>query len=170
MYDGTMKRVIAAVSLVLSASVLAGCPSKDKASSSGATSPSGSTAAGTGPLAGLESAPFMNEVWTSAEGGQQIPFIFYARENVRVSAQCRLATGQLSCDALRQLRNGMPVEIPRRELTGNVSAGTKVCKKLGHQLLTVHNTAGAEDGVCRFPDGSMVTTGALEQYGMRALE
>ena len=94
-----------------------GCPSKDN-QSTGATSPSGATATastgagtGTGPLANLEAAPFVNEVWIGQEGGQQMQFLFYTRENVRISAQCRSGAGQLSCDAIRQLRGGMPVEM-----------------------------------------------------------
>ena len=27
------------------------------------------------------------------------------------------------------------------------------------------NAAGSEDGFCKFPDGSLVSVGALEQYG-----
>src|SRR6185436_18172904 len=132
LYDQAMKRFLAA--LLLSAFVL-GCPSKDN-QSSGATSPSGATgappaAAGTGPLANLESSPFMNEVWIGQEGGQQVPFVYYSRENVRLSAQCRSATGQLNCDALRQLRGAPPVDVSKRSLTGNISAGTRVCTKLG---------------------------------------
>lgn len=159
--------LVAAV--LLSSAVFLGCPSKDNQSSSGATSPADATNTGTGPLATLESAPFLNEVWTSQEG-QQMPFIFYARENVRVSAQCRQASGQLACDALRPVRGGMPVEIPARELTGGMSAGMKVCLKLGQKLVTGHNSAGNEDGFCRFPDGSMISNGALEQYGMHVLQ
>jgi hypothetical protein len=64
----------------------------------------------------------------------------------------------------------MPVEIPRRSLTGGMSAGTHVCMKLNHQLVTGKNSVGAEDGFCRFPDGSMISTGALEQYGMRVIQ
>jgi putative hemolysin len=111
----------------------------------------------------------MNEVWISQEG-QQMPFLYYAQQNVRVSAQCRQATGQLACDAIRQIRSGMPVEIPGRELTGGISAGTKACMKLGHTLVSGHNSVGSEDGFCRFPDGSMLSNGALEQYGMRVLQ
>src|SRR5262245_5742943 len=94
---------------------LYGCPSKDssQSSSSGATSPSGSSSGTTGPLANLEASPFMNEVWIANEGGQQLPMIYYARENVRVSAQCRNAAGQFMCEAVRQLRSA-PVDIQRR--------------------------------------------------------
>ena len=167
-------RALASAVLVLSSAALFGCPSKDNQSSSGATSPSGAAtgaaaATATGPLANLESAPFVNEVWTSQEG-QQMPFIYYTQQNVRVSAQCRTAAGELSCDAIRQIRGGMPVEVPGRELQGGISAGTKACMRLKHQLVSGHNSVGSEDGFCRFPDGSMLSTGALEQYGMRVIQ
>jgi hypothetical protein len=144
-----------------------GCPSKDSQSSSGATSPSG---APTGPLANLEAAPFVNEVWIAQDGGQQTPFIFYTQQNVRLSAGCRNGGGQLTCDAVKALRSGNPVELPRRSLTGGISAGTRTCQKLGNRLWTGRNPQGSEDGFCVFPDGSMVSTGALEQYGMRVTE
>jgi hypothetical protein len=170
LYDQEMSsRVWSLVAVVSAAVALFGCPSKDSQSSSGASSPSGVAGNGSGPLATLESAPFLNEVWISQDG-QQMPFLYYTQQNVRVSAQCRQATGQLACDALRQIRNGMPVEIPGRELTGGISAGTKACMRLGHKLVSGHNSVGAEDGFCRFPDGSMLSTGALEQYGMRVLQ
>jgi putative hemolysin len=155
----------APISWLVSALVLVGCHSKDSQSSSGATSPSGAST-GTGPLANLESAPFLNEVWIGQEGGQS-PFIFYTQQNVRLSAQCRNPAGQMNCAALQQLRNAPPVEISRRALTGGISAGTRACMKLGYRLWSGHNASGAEDGFCVFPDGSMVSTGALEQYGLR---
>lgn len=160
----------ALLAVVFASTVLFGCPSKDSSqSSSGATSPSaGGT--GSGPLANLEASPFGNEVWIAQEGGAQMPFIYYARENVRLSAQCRSATGQLNCEAIRQLRNAPPVDIQKRTLTGNVSAGTKVCMKLGNELVSAHNASGNEDGFCRFRDGSMISNGALEQYAMRAVD
>jgi putative hemolysin len=144
--------------------LLLGCPSKDSA-----TSPSSSGGAGvaTGPLANLEAAPFANEVWIAQEGGQQMPFIYYTQQNVRLSAGCRSAAGQLNCAAINQLRSGNPVEVPKRMLTGGVSAGTRACIKMGNKLFYAHTANGTEDGFCVFPDGSMVSTGALEQYGMR---
>jgi hypothetical protein len=65
------------------------------------------------------------------------------------------------------MRNSPPVDVSKRALTGGLSAGTRACMTLKHQLVTGHNATGTEDGFCRFPDGSMVSTGALEQYGMR---
>ena len=125
--------------------------------------------AGTGPLAALESSPFQNEVWLT-ETGQQVPFIFYPRENLRISAQCRSAAGQFTCEAVRFMRNGMPIEIARRALDGRTSAGVKVCMRMNQPIVTVHNSVGAEDSLCQFPDGSLVANGALEQYRMRVIQ
>jgi putative hemolysin len=144
---------------------LAGCPSKDGQSSSGGAMPS----PGAGPLANLESAPFQNEVWVGQEGGQT-PFIYYTQQNVRLSAQCRSAAGQMDCAALKHLRIGPPVAVERGALKGGVSAGVRACQKLGYRLWYAHNASGSEDGFCVFPDGSMVSTGALEMYGMRLTE
>lgn len=124
---------------------------------------------GTGPLANLEASPFMNEVWL-VEGVGQVPFIYYARENVRVNAQCRMASGPLTCDAIRFMRNGMPVEIARRALDGRTSAGVKVCQRMNQPLVSIRNSMGAEDSMCRFPDGSLISTAALEQYMMRVIQ
>ncbi len=99
-----------------------------------------------------------------------MPFIYFQQQNVRVSAQCRQPTGQLACDAIRQVRDGQPVALTGRELNAGVSAGTKACMKLGQKLVSGRNAVGAEDGFCRFPDGSMISTGALEQYGMRVIQ
>ena len=124
---------------------------------------------GTGPLAGLESSPFQNEVWIG-ETGQQIQFLYYPRENLRISAQCRSASGQFICEAIRFMRNGMPVEIARRAIDGRTSAGVKVCMRKNQPNITVHNSGGAEDSLCQFPDGSLVANGALEQYKMRVIQ
>jgi len=123
---------------------------------------------GTGPLAMLESSPFVNEVWVGESG--QVPFIYYTRENIRVSAQCRSPSGQFTCEAMRFMRQGMPVEIARRALDGRTSAGVKVCMRMNQPIVTFHNNVGAEDSMCRFPDGSLVSNGALEQYKMRVIQ
>jgi len=157
-------RVVTPLALVV---VLAGCPSNGERGDAQAPAPGAGN--GTGPLANLEASPFMNEVW-STEDGQQTQFAYFTRENVRVSGTCRLATGQLACDAIRYVRNGMPVEIPRRALDGRTSAGVKVCQRLNQPLVTVRNALGAEDSMCRFPDGSLISAGALEQYAMRVIQ
>ncbi len=148
--------------------VLAGCPSGGGQQPDAQTSTSGANP-GNGPLAGLEASPFLNEVWID-DAGQQLPILFYARENVRMSAQCRSAAGQIDCGAMRYLRNGMPVEIPHRMIDGRTSAGVKVCMRMNQPIVHVHNAMGSEDSFCRFPDGSLVSTNALEQYGMRVTE
>lgn len=159
---------VRALMVLASCVVVAGCPSKEgerrDANAGGSTTPPPS-AAPAGPLAGLESSPFMNEVWNAE--GNRFQVLYYARENVRVSAQCRTADGQLACDALRQLRGGPPVEIPKRELDGRTSAGVKACTRLQHPLVTAMSTTGNEETFCRFPDGSLLSTGTLEQYGVK---
>lgn len=157
--------------LALAASVvLLGCPSGNSSGPDAQTSTSsGAAPVGSGPLATLESAPFQNEVWTT-DDGQQVQMLFYGQQNVRVSAQCRNGGGQLTCDAIRYLRGGQPVTIPRRALDGRTSAGVKVCQRLNQPMVRGHNTVGSEDGFCRFPDGSLLSNGALEQYGMHVTE
>lgn len=161
------------LALLAFASLLLGCPSKDSSSSSGATSPSttpsasSATPVGTGPLANLESQPSVAEPWTSSDG-KQLAMLYYTGQNVRISASCKQPSGQLDCDAIRQLRNAPPVAVVNGGRPGT-SMGTKGCRQLGNQHVTGRNSVGAEDGFCTFPDGSMVSTGALEQYGMKIL-
>ena len=153
--------------LVLTAAALSAC---DGASTGpGPQDPTLAQSAGNGPLAALESSPFQNEVWLN-EAGQQVPFLYYPRENLRISAQCRTAAGQFVCEAVRFMRNGMPVEIARRALDGRTSAGVKVCMRMNQPIVTLHNSVGAEDSMCQFPDGSLVSNGALEQYKMRVIQ
>jgi hypothetical protein len=162
-YDLTMRpRSFALASALLT---LAAC---DGAAATGG-GPQGPSGGGSGPLAGLESSPFQNEVWMN-ETGQQVAFLYYPRENLRVSAQCRSASGQFVCEAMRFMRNGMPVEIARRALDGRTSAGVKVCMRMNLPIVTVRNSVGAEDGLCQFPDGSLVANAALEQYKMRVIQ
>ena len=145
----------------------AGC---DNAASPGPQDPTMmQNGGGSGPLANLEASPFQNEVWVD-ERGQQLGFLYYPNENIRVSAQCRTAAGQFMCDAMRFMRAGMPVEIARRALDGRTSAGVKVCQRMNQPIVVVHNSVGSEDGFCRFPDGSLVSNGALEQYKMRVIQ
>ncbi len=156
----------ALIAVLLSSVVFLGCPSKDNQSSSGATSPSGAPSAGAGPLANLETGPFVAESWTSQEG-QKMDFIYYTGPRVRISAMCRQPNGQLTCDAIRQVRQGMPVELDSRDLNAGISAGTKACRKLNMSLVSGHDTKGNEDGFCRFPDGSMIANGVIEQYNTK---
>jgi len=158
-------KLAAVGSLFVGALFLAGCPSKDSSSSSGTAPPP----AGGGPLANLEAQQPIQEAWMSPEG-QQLPMLYYGAQNVRISAQCMQPTGQLNCDAIRQLRNAPPIEMSTRGANPSMSVGTRGCMKMHYGIVTGKNSVGAEDGFCRFPDGSMVSNGALEQYGMRLLD
>lgn len=149
------------------ASGLAGCP--DNSGSNAAPQDPTMQGPGTGPLSGLDASPFVNEVWVG-DSGQQMPFLYYPRENIRISAQCRTSAGQFVCEGVRFLRNGMPVEIARRALDGRTSAGVKVCMRMNQPIVTVRNSVGSEDSFCQFPDGSLVSNGALEQYKMRVVQ
>jgi hypothetical protein len=71
---------------------------------------------------------------------------------------------------MRFLRSGMPVEIARRALDGRTSAGVKVCMRMNQPIVAVHNSVGSEESFCRFPDGSLVSSGALEQYKLRVIQ
>lgn len=149
--------------------VLSGCNNKEGERPDANTS-SGTQAGGPTRLAQLDSAPFQQEVWILNEGGQQLPFIYYTADNVRLSAQCRSAAGQLTCDAARFIRTGQPVQMKRASLDGRQSAGVKVCRQMNQQIVTAHNASGNEDSFCKFPDGSMLATGSLEQYGMQIVD
>jgi hypothetical protein len=151
------------LSVALAASLLLGCPSKE----GGQTTPNG-PALGQGPLANLEATRPAQEAWTI--DGQPAPMLYFAPDDVRVSATCQKGPGPLSCDALRQIRQGAPVEIPRRFLDGRQSPGVKVCTKLGLPTLVGRNPMGSEDSFCRFADGSLVSTGVLERFAMRVME
>lgn len=153
----------------VSALLLLSVAACDGGTGPGPQDPTAAQSTGSGPLAALESSPFQNEVWIS-DTGQQLPFLYYPRENLRVSAQCRSAAGQFTCDAMRFMRNGMPVELARRALDGRTSAGVKVCMRMNQPIVTVHNSVGSEDSFCQFPDGSLVANGALEQYKMRVIQ
>ncbi|MFO0734532.1 MAG: hypothetical protein U0270_01570 [Labilithrix sp.] len=144
---------------------LTGCPSKESSSSSGATSPA---PVGSGPLANLESQPSAPEQWT-AQDGRALPMVYFSGQNVRVSAGCKQPNGQLVCDAIRQLRGAPPIEVSGRG-SPSLSMGTKACMKMHYAYVTGRNSVGAEDGFCTFPDGSMVSAGALEQYGVRVIQ
>jgi hypothetical protein len=153
-----------ACTLVATAFLL-GCPSKEGERQDAAKP---QTPPAQGPLANLESLNPVTEAW--AIDGAPAPMIFYAEHDLRVSATCQKAPGQIACDAVRFLRNGMPVEIARRFLDGRQSAGVKACMRMNQPVVVARNAVGSEDSFCRFPDGSMASNGAIERYGMRVIE
>ena len=99
-----------------------------------------------------------------------MPLVYYAKENLRVSASCRAPDGMITCEAVRFMRQGSPVDIPRRALDGRTSAGIKICRKMNLPIVTAHNSVGAEDSLCKFPDGSYAAAGALETYALHVMD
>jgi hypothetical protein len=171
MTEGMISRN-ALVCLTLGALPALGCPSKEgerqdaqAAQAKSATPPS---AGPVGPLSNLETLPATTETW--AIDGQPTAFVYYAEHDLRVSASCRQPNGQVACDAVRFMRNGSPVEIARRFLDGRQSPGVKVCMRLNQPVLVARSPEGSEDSYCRFPDGSLASTGALERFSMRVIE
>lgn len=157
-----MKELALALTLAVT---LAGCGG-ESASGPGPASPG---PAPEGPLANLDATPPQQETW-SVEGGGPAPFYYYAPQNVRVNTGCKPPNGPLACDAIRYLQHGAPAQIPRRVLDGRMSAGARVCLHLGNALVGAQNSVGAEDAFCRFPDGSLVSAGALEQYKLHVIQ
>lgn len=122
----------------------------------------------TGPFGALDAKTAKQEQWKIENAN--VAFLFFDAQNLKLSASCQKPDGSLDCDAFRFFKNGQSVTIPRRELDGRMSAGTKMCRKLGYPTLNGQNSLGSEDGFCKFPDGSMTTTGALEQHGLKTVE
>ena len=150
-------------SSLLALLVLAGCPANKE-------QPDAQTpASNSGPLASIESTQPTAEAWT-LEDNTPIALIYYAKENVRVSTSCRAPDGKVNCEALRFLKSGTGVAIPKRLLDGRTSAGIKICRKQNWPIAIAHNSVGAEDSLCKFPDGSFAAAGALEQYALRIIE
>lgn len=154
------------VVLAIAALALAGCPSKEGEAKDAQAplSPSGQASVGAGPLAALETSTSASETWTGEDGSPQA-VLHFTKENVRLSASCKKPSGELACDAVRTLR-GAPVAISKKSLDGRQSAGVKVCQELKFASVTLHDGSGNEDSFCRFADGSLVSSGALEQYAM----
>jgi putative hemolysin len=142
---------------------LAAC-SGPKDGSSGTTTPNGAPT-----IATLDGRSGTEEEWTLEEGGPT-KFLYFMNPQLKLSATCRKPDGALDCEAYRFLKSGMPVELARRRLDGRASAGTLACVKMGNILVHGKNALGTEDGFCKFRDGSMTTTGAIEQYSIRVLE
>lgn len=150
-------------SSLLALLILAGCPANKE-------QPDAQTPANnTGPLGNIESSPATPEAWT-LEDNTPIALIYYAKENVRVSTSCRAPDGKVNCEALRFMKSGAGVAIPKRSLDGRTSAGIKICRKQNWPIVIAHNSVGAEDSLCKFPDGSFAAAGALEQYALRIIE
>lgn len=143
---------------------LAACP-KSQEGTAASSSTAGTTAAGSGPLAALTARDGKEEMWKLEQG--TMPFLRFDAQRVVVSASCRTAAGTLDCEAIRFLRAGASIELGPNEQAGSVSAGTIACRKTKRAIVVGTGPGGAEDGFCRFADGSMVSLGALEVYAIK---
>lgn len=125
--------------------------------------------AGREPIATLDASKAKSEKYT-VEGEGEVAVLYFEGANLTLSAGCKKPDGKLDCAAYRAVRDDEPTPIPHRQLDGRVSAGTLVCRRLGYANVTATNSVGAQDGFCKFPDGSFVDVGALERYGMKVIE
>jgi hypothetical protein len=164
-YEGHMKRWLIAIA------ALAGACSACGGSNEGAAAPAApQPTTGAAALASLDAKSAQQESWTLEDVVSPVPFLFFASPGFKLSASCKKPDGALDCAALTYIRNGMPTEIPRRELDGRAPAGVKVCAKMKNQVVNGNNAVGSTDTFCRFPDGSLITVGALEQYSLRIIQ
>jgi hypothetical protein len=149
------------LSLLLS---LAGCP-KSREGQTASSSTAGTTAAGSGPLAAISARDGKEEMWKLEQG--TLPFLRFDAQRVLISASCKAPSGALDCEAIRLLRAGPSIELGPGEQAGSVSAGTIACRKTKRTIVVGTGPTGAEDGFCKFADGSMVSLGALEVYAIK---
>jgi hypothetical protein len=130
------------------------------------------TTTGADQLATLDAKSAMQENWTLEDVVAPVPMILFAQPPLKLSASCKKPDGKLDCAALTYIRNGLPVEIPKRELdrARGGTPGEKVCARLNDQVVKGNTSLGTTDVFCRFPDGSLVNVGALEQYSLRIIQ
>ena len=115
---------------------------------------------GGGPLGGLHASRAQRATFTF-EGGRRADVLLFDAEHVHVSASCARPTGELQCQAMDALRGGKTIQLAGNELNGGANPGAIACRKMG-RTNTTGRGPGGEDGFCEFPDGSFVSTGALE--------
>lgn len=144
---------------------LLACCGKEGAESGAATPRS---AQGTS-LATLDATSGLPETWT-IEDGAPLPLLYFTQVGMKLSASCKKPDGTLDCAAFQYVKSGMPTEIPKRELDGRGSPGSKVCIKMQNQVVNAKNSVGAADAFCKFPDGSLITVGTLEQHSLRVVQ
>lgn len=147
--------------LVALAALISAC-GKEGAESGPATPQSAPTPATLDGKSGLP------ESWTVEDAPTQL--LFFTQIGMKVSASCRKPDGTLDCAAFQYVKSGMPTEIAKRELDGHASPGSKVCLKMNNQIVTGKNSVGSTDTFCKFPDGSLITVGTLEQYSLRIIQ
>ena len=113
----------------------------------------------------LDPAQAKVESWNLEELGPT-DFLMFAGPRITLSKASCLRGAALDCEALRTLKAGEVVPIKKALLDGRMSPGARVCQALKNELLNGRGPGG-EDGFCKFSDGSLVSTGALERYAMK---
>lgn len=113
----------------------------------------------------LDPAQAKVESWNLEELGPT-EFLVFASARVTISKATCLRGAALDCEGLRTLKAGEVVPIKKALLDGRMSPGARVCQALKNELLNGRGPGG-EDGFCKFGDGSLVSTGALERYAMK---
>lgn len=113
----------------------------------------------------LDPAQAKVESWTLEEVGAT-EFLAFVSARITLSKASCLRGATLDCEALRTLKAGEVVPIKKALLDGRMSPGARVCQALKNELLNGRGPGG-EDGFCKFSDGSLVSTGALERYAMK---
>jgi hypothetical protein len=154
------RRALFLLTLLLST----GCP-KSQEGPAASSSTAGGGSPGSGPLAALTAKDGKEEMWKLEQG--TVPFLRFDAQRVVVSASCKTPAGALDCEAMRFLRAGPSIELGPNEQAGSVSAGTIACRKTKRAIVVGTGPTGAEDGFCKFADGSMVALGALEVYAIK---
>jgi hypothetical protein len=113
----------------------------------------------------LDPAQAKVESWNLEELGPT-DFLVFGAARVTISKATCLRGAALDCEGLRTLKAGEVVPIKKALLDGRMSPGARVCQALKNELLNGRGPGG-EDGFCKFGDGSLVSTGALERYSMK---
>ncbi len=144
--------------------LVAGCGKEGP--ESGAATPQSAPAS----PATLDGKSGLPETWTMDDGPAPVPLLYFTQLGIKLSASCKKADGTLDCAAFQYVKSGMPTEIAKRELDGRTKPGSKVCIKMNNQVVTGKNSVGATDAFCKFPDGSLITVGTLEQYSLRIVQ
>jgi hypothetical protein len=161
------------LAFAVAALVTCACGGSKEADANAASSPAANqTTTNASRLASLDAKSALQENWTLEDVVAPMPMLLFAQPVLKLSASCKKPDGALDCAALTYMRNGMPTEIPKRELERGRggSPGEKVCKRLDNQVVKGNTSLGTTDVFCRFPDGSMVNVGALEQYSLRIIQ
>ena len=162
-----LARAFLVPALVVSLSACPSGPDPHVPSSSGQTTSNHgpANAPATSALASLDPNRAKQETWTLERG--PAPFLNFEAEHLRISASCRLPTGQMDCEALRFARKGPSVELTAQDRSRAAPPGALICMKTKNQLATGRDAKGNEDGFCVFSDGSMIATGSLEYHTLK---